>query len=142
MSGVEAGDTVRIHYTGRLADGTAFDSSEGRDPLEVVVGSGQIIVGLDAALPGMAVGERKRVEVAADAGYGPRLPERIKQIPLAEMPEELGAHVGMEIELQDPSGRVLPAVIVRILDGEAYCDMNHPLAGQDLTFDVELVEKL
>ena len=142
MSGVEAGDTVRIHYTGRLADGTAFDSSEGRDPLEVVVGSGQIIAGLDAALPGMAVGERKRVEVAADAAYGPRLPERIKQIPLAEMPEELGAHVGMEIELEDPSGRVLPAVIVRILDGEAYCDMNHPLAGQDLTFELELVERL
>ncbi len=142
MSDVKHGDTVRIHYTGTLADGSVFDSSEGRDPLEFAVGSGQIIPGLDAAMPGMAIGETKVVEVPHPEAYGARDPDRQQAVPRAQIPEGIPVDPGTQLQMQAPSGSVVPVVVVEANDEEVVLDANHPLAGKDLTFEVTLVEIL
>ncbi len=142
MTAVKAGDTVRIHYTGTLADGTTFDSSEGRDPLEFTVGSGQIIPGLDAALPGMEVGEQKKVEVAPDAAYGQKDPEAVQPVPRTDIPDHIPLDIGTQLQVQDGSGRVAQVQVAEVTDETVVLDMNHPLAGENLTFDIELVEKV
>ncbi len=140
MTEVKEGDTVRIHYTGRLADGSTFDTSEGREPLEFTVGSGQIIPGLDAALPGMSVGDTKKVEVAADEAYGQPDPNARQSVPRAEIPEHIPLDVGTRLQVQTPQGQVMPVTVAEVSDAEVVLDANHPLAGEDLTFDIELVE--
>lgn len=140
MTEVKTGDTVRIHYTGTLQDGTTFDSSEGRDPLEFQVGSGQIIPGLDGAMPGMAVGEKKTVEVPCDQAYGPVNPEMRQAVPREGIPEEITLEVGTQLQMQTPEGQVMPVTVVDVAEAEVTLDANHPLAGQDLRFDIELVE--
>lgn len=142
MTEVKSGDTVRIHYTGTLTDGTTFDSSQGREPLEFTVGSGQIIPGLDAALPGMAVGEAKKVQVAADEAYGPKDPAAMQPVPRAEIPEDIPLDIGTQLQVQDGSGRVTRVQVAEVTDETVVLDMNHPLAGEDLTFDIEVVEKV
>ncbi|GAB4292942.1 MAG: peptidylprolyl isomerase [Roseovarius sp.] len=139
MTQVKTGDTVRIHYTGTLADGTTFDSSEGREPLEFVVGSGQIIPGLDAALAGMAVGERKTVEVPAEAAYGQPDPRARQAVPRADIPAEIPLAVGTRLQVQTSQGQVMPVTVVEVSDEQVTLDANHPLAGHDLTFAIELV---
>lgn len=140
MTEVKTGDTVRIHYTGTLQDGTTFDSSEGRDPLEFQVGSGQIIPGLDVAMPGMAVGEKKTVEVPCDQAYGPVNPEMRQAVPREGIPAEIPLEVGTQLQMQTPEGQVMPVTVVDVAEAEVTLDANHPLAGQDLRFDIELVE--
>jgi FKBP-type peptidyl-prolyl cis-trans isomerase 2 len=140
MTQVKAGDTVRIHYTGTLSDGTVFDSSEGRTPLEFTVGTGQIIPGLDQAMAGMAVGEKKTVEVPADEAYGAHDPERLQQFPRAQVPEEIPLDIGTTLALRGPDGQSLPVTIAEVTEEVVVLDANHPLAGKDLTFAVELVE--
>ncbi len=140
MTEVKTGDTVRIHYTGTLQDGTKFDSSEGRDPLEFQVGSGQIIPGLDGAMPGMAVGEKKTVEVPCDEAYGPVNPEMRQAVPREGIPAEIPLEVGTQLQMQTPEGQVMPVTVVDVAESEVTLDANHPLAGQDLRFDIELVE--
>lgn len=140
MTEVKEGDTVRIHYTGRLADGSTFDTSEGREPLEFTVGSGQIIPGLDSALPGMSVGDTKKVEVAADEAYGQPDPNARQSVPRAEIPEHIPLDVGTRLQVQTPQGQVMPVTVAEVSDAEVVLDANHPLAGEDLTFDIELVE--
>ncbi|RDC71647.1 peptidylprolyl isomerase [Rhodovulum sp. 12E13] len=142
MTTVKAGDTVRIHYTGTLADGTTFDSSQGRDPLEFTVGSGQIIPGLDSALPGMEVGDQKKVEVAADEAYGQKDPAAMQSVPRGEIPDHIPLDIGTQLQVQDGSGRVAQVQVAEVTDETVVLDMNHPLAGEDLTFDIELVEKV
>ena len=139
MTQVKPGDTVRIHYTGTLADGTTFDSSEGRDPLEFAVGSGQIIPGLDAALPGMAVGEKKTVEVPADRAYGQPDPSARQAVPRAEIPADIPLDPGTQLQVQTPQGQVMPVTVVEVTEEQVVLDANHPLAGKDLTFAIELV---
>jgi FKBP-type peptidyl-prolyl cis-trans isomerase 2 len=139
MTQVKPGDTVRIHYTGTLSDGSTFDSSEGRDPLEFVVGSGQIIPGLDDALPGMAVGEKKVVEVPADQAYGQPDPNARQAVPRAEIPDEIPLDLGTQLQVQTPQGQVMPVTVVEVTETEVTLDANHPLAGRDLTFAIELV---
>ncbi|MCB1311194.1 MAG: peptidylprolyl isomerase [Sedimentitalea sp.] len=139
MTEVKTGDTVHFHYTGTLKDGTTFDSSEGRDPLQVEVGSGEIIPGLDSALPGMAPGERKTVEVACDEAYGPINPGMRQAVPRAEIPAEIHVEPGLQLQMQTPDGRALPVTVVDVTETEVTLDANHPLAGQDLTFAIELV---
>ncbi|CUH75169.1 FKBP-type peptidyl-prolyl cis-trans isomerase [Tropicibacter naphthalenivorans] len=139
MTQVKSGDTVRIHYTGTLADGTTFDSSAGRDPLEFTVGSGQIIPGLDKAIPGMTVGDKKKVEIPADEAYGQPHPEAMQAVPRAEIPAEIPLDLGTQLQVQTPTGQVMPVTIVKVTDEEVTLDANHPLAGKDLTFDFELV---
>ncbi|MCD1627482.1 MAG: FKBP-type peptidyl-prolyl cis-trans isomerase [Paracoccaceae bacterium] len=140
MTQVKPGDTVRIHYTGTLSDGATFDSSQGRDPLEFVVGSGQIIAGLDAAIPGMAVGEKKLVEVPADQAYGHSDPNALQAVPRAEIPDDIPLDLGTQLQVQTPQGQVMPVTVVEVTETEVTLDANHPLAGRDLTFAIELVE--
>jgi peptidylprolyl isomerase len=139
MTTVKTGDTVRIHYTGTLEDGSRFDSSEGREPLEFVVGSGQIIPGLDIALPGMAVGDAKTVEVPCDQAYGPVNPEARQAVPRAGIPEGIPLDPGTQLQMQTPQGHVVPVVVVEVDEETVTLDANHPLAGKDLTFAIELV---
>ncbi len=140
MTQVKSGDKVRIHYTGTLPDGETFDSSEGRDPLEFVVGSGQIIAGLDQAIPGMTVGEKKVVAVPADQAYGPLDPNARQAVPRAEIPADIPLDLGTQLQVQTPQGQVMPVTVVDVSETEVTLDANHPLAGRDLTFAIELVE--
>ncbi|SHL88649.1 peptidylprolyl isomerase [Roseovarius litoreus] len=139
MTQVKEGDTVRIHYTGTLTDGATFDSSEGRDPLEFTVGSGQIIPGLDQALPGMAVGDKKTVEVPADQAYGQPDPNARQAVPRADIPADIPLDLGTQLQVQTPQGQVMPVTVIEVTEDQVTLDANHPLAGKDLTFAIELV---
>ena len=139
MTEVKAGDTVRIHYKGTLDDGSVFDSSEGRDPLEFAVGSGQIIPGLDVALPGMKVGDEKTVRVAADQAYGPVNPDARQPVPRDQFPPNIPIELGASLQVQTQAGQVMTVTIVEIGEDNVTLDANHPLAGKDLTFEIVLV---
>lgn len=139
MTHVEQGDTVHLHYTGTLEDGTPFDSSAGRDPLVFQVGAGQIIPGLDTALPGMAEGDEKKVTVPCEQAYGPVNPGMLQQIPRGDIPANIAVDVGTQLQMKTPDGQAVP-VVVKAADAETVTlDANHPLAGKDLTFDIKLV---
>ena len=140
MTQVKPGDTVRIQYTGTLADGSTFDSSAGRDPLEFTVGSGQIIPGLDIALPGMAVGDKKVVEVPCAQAYGEADPNARQAVPRAEIPADIPLDLGTQLQVQTPTGQVMQVVVAEVTDTEVTLDANHPLAGRDLTFAIELMD--
>jgi FKBP-type peptidyl-prolyl cis-trans isomerase 2 len=139
MTEVKSGDTVRIHYTGTLADGSVFDSSEGRDPLEFTVGTGQVIAGMDGGLPGMKVGDKKRLEIAAEDAYGPVNDEARQAIPREGIPDDIPLEIGTQLQMQTPEGHVLPVTVVEVTEATVTLDANHPLAGKDLNFDIELV---
>lgn len=139
MTEVKSGDTVAIHYTGTLKDGTTFDSSDGRDPLSFTVGSGQIIPGLDVALPGMTVGEKKTVEIDCRDAYGPINPGMRQAIPREGIPDDIPLEVGLQLQMQTPEGQAIPVTVVELSETEVTLDANHMLAGQDLIFDIELV---
>lgn len=136
----KAGDTLRIHYTGRLDDGTVFDASEGREPLEFTLGSGEIIPGLDAGVVGMAVGETRAVTVAPEEAYGPRDEGRIQSVPREAIPDHIPTEPGTELSVQTQEGRTIPVVVSDVTDSHVELDANHPLAGKTLTFDVTLVD--
>ncbi|MCL3882150.1 peptidylprolyl isomerase [Marivita sp. GX14005] len=140
MTQVKTGDTVSIHYTGTLAGGETFDSSDGREPLEFTVGQGQIIPGLDQAIPGMEVGDKKTVEVPADQAYGKIDPNARQAVPRSEIPAEIPLEPGTQLQMQTPTGQVVPVMVAEVSDSEVTLDANHPLAGKDLTFNIELVE--
>ncbi len=139
MTEVKSGDTVHIHYTGTLPDGTTFDSSEGREPLSFTVGSGQIIPGLEKALPGMTVGDKKSVEVSADEAYGPVNPEARQPVPRENIPEDIPVDPGTRLQMQTQDGQTVPVTVVHADEEQVILDANHPLAGQDLKFEIELV---
>lgn len=139
MTEVKTGDTVRIHYTGKT-EGQTFDSSEGKDPLEFTVGSGQIIPGLDAAMPGMQEGEAKTVEVPSAQAYGEPDPNARQAVPRDQIPADVPVDPGTQLQMQTPDGQVLPVTVIEANEQEVTLDANHPLAGKDLTFDIELVE--
>ena len=139
MTQVKTGDTVAIHYTGTLLDGTTFDSSDGREPLEFTVGSGQIIPGLDVALPGMSVGDKKKVQIACDQAYGPSNAEMRQAVPREGIPPDLPLDIGTTLEMQTPDGQAMPVRVVEVDQATVTLDANHPLAGEDLTFDIELM---
>ncbi|WP_299777882.1 peptidylprolyl isomerase [uncultured Roseobacter sp.] len=139
MTQVKTGDTVGIHYTGTLLDGTKFDSSEGRDPLEFEVGSGQIIPGLDEALPGMSVGDKKTVEVPCAEAYGPINPQMRQAVPREGIPDDVPLDIGIQLNVQTPEGQAMQVMVVAVDEATVTIDANHPLAGQDLKFDIELM---
>lgn len=136
---IEDGKKVRIHYTGTLNDGTQFDSSAGRAPLEFETGSGMVIPGFDSAVRDMKVGAKKTVTIPAKEAYGEAREEMIGDIPKDRFPEGMELAVGMPLQMQGPQGP-LPVVVKEIKDDAVTIDANHPLAGKDLTFDLELVE--
>ncbi|AUR06667.1 FKBP-type peptidyl-prolyl cis-trans isomerase [Phaeobacter inhibens] len=139
MTEVKSGDTVCIHYTGKLTDGSVFDSSEGREPLEFTVGSGQVIEGMDAGLVGMTAGETKTLDIPADQAYGPSHDEARQTIPREGIPDDIPLEVGTQLQMQAPTGEVLPVTVVEVTEATVTLDANHPLAGKDLIFDIELV---
>ena len=140
MTQVKSGDTVAIHYTGTLLDGSTFDSSDGREPLEFVVGSGQIIPGLDVALPGMEVGDKKVVKIGSEDAYGPLNPEMRQAVPREGIPADIPLEVGTQLQMQTPDGQSMPVMVVEVDDATVTLDANHPLAGKDLQFDIELMK--
>jgi peptidylprolyl isomerase len=140
MTEVKAGDTVHLHYTGTLLDGSTFDSSEGRDPLQFVVGSGQIIPGLDVAIPGMKIGDKKIVKIGADDAYGQLNPEMRQAVPREGIPADIPLEVGTQLQMQTPDGQAMPVTVVEVDEATVTLDANHPLAGKDLQFDIELMK--
>lgn len=139
MSQAKSGDTVKIHYTGTLDDGTQFDSSSGREPLEFQLGGGQVIPGFDTAVTGMSVGESKSVRIEPDEAYGPRHEQLVQQVPRSALPDDLEPEVGMGLQSQSPDGQVMMLTVTEVEDENITVDANHPLAGQVLNFDIELV---
>ena len=139
MSQAKSGDTVKIHYTGTLDDGTEFDSSAGRDPLEFEIGSGQVIPGFDKAVEGMTVGDKQSVRIEATDAYGDRHEQLVQTVPKSALPEEIEPAVGMALQSQSPDGQVMNLTVTEVTDDAITVDANHPLAGQALTFDIELV---
>jgi peptidylprolyl isomerase len=140
MTTAKSGDTVRIHYTGTLNDGTEFDSSSGRDPLEFALGGGQVIPGFDKAVDGMAVGDNKTVTIPPGEAYGERHDQLVQEVPKSALPEEIDPAVGMHLQSRSPEGQVMNLVVTEVAEASITVDGNHPLAGQALTFDIELVE--
>ena len=140
MSQAKAGDTVKIHYTGTLDDGSQFDSSTGRDPLEFELGSGQVIPGFDKAVEGMAVGDTKKVNISPEDAYGPRHEQMIQEVPREALPDDLEPEVGMGLQAQRPDGARLDLTITAVGEESITVDGNHPLAGQALNFELELVD--
>ena len=137
---VKKGDVIRVHYTGTLNDGSQFDSSVGRSPLEFTVGAGQMIAGFDAGVVGMAVGEKKTILIDPDHGYGQKDPSAIIEFPSSNIPEGMTVEVGMKLNLQNQYGQPVPVVVMEVKEEVIIMDANHFLAGKDLTFDVEIVE--
>jgi peptidylprolyl isomerase len=137
---VKSGDVVRVHYTGTLLDGTQFDSSVGRAPLEFTVGAGQMIAGFDAGVLGMAIGEKKTIQIDPDHGYGQKDPNAIIEFPSSNIPEGMTVEVGQKLSLQNQYGQPVPVVVMEVKEDVIIMDANHFLAGQDLIFDVEIVE--
>lgn len=140
MQQVKSGDTVKVHYHGKLTDGSTFDSSEGRDPLEFKVGSGQVIKGFDTGVTGMSVGEKKTVHIPSDEAYGPKDEERIVEFPRANFPPDMKPEVGMQLNMTNGEGHVIPVVVKEVGEEAVLLDANHPLAGEDLVFEIELVD--
>lgn len=139
MTQARSGDTVRIHYTGTLDDGTCFDSSEGREPLEFALGSGQVIPGFDRAVDGMNVGDKVTVKIEAEEAYGPHHEQLVQQVPRTALPDHIEPEVGMQLQGQSPDGNVVAFRVTDVDDDSITVDANHPLAGQALTFAIELV---
>lgn len=140
MKQVKEGDVVKVHYTGKLASGEQFDSSAGREPLEFTVGAGQMIKGFDAALPGMNVGEKKTITIPAEEGYGERSDEAVIPFPKENIPDDMKLEPGMSLTLSNQDGQPVPVVVKEIKDDVVLLDANHFLAGQDLVFDIEVVD--
>ncbi len=140
MSQVKKGDKIKVHYHGKLTSGETFDSSEGRAPLEFEVGGGMVIKGFDEGVTGMSVGEKKTINIPYNEAYGPRNPEMVIEIPKERFPQDLEIEIGMPLMMSDQQGQQFQVTVVEIKETAVMLDANHPLAGQDLVFDLELIE--
>ena len=140
MQQVKSGDKVKVHYHGRLTTGETFDSSAGREPLEFEVGSGMVIKGFDDGVTGMKVGEKKTINIPADQAYGEKNPEMMIEFPKSQFPPEINIQVGTQLMMSSASGQQFPVKIAEVKDDSVILDANHHLAGEELIFDLELVE--
>lgn len=140
MQQAQQGDKVKVHYHGTLRTGEIFDSSEGREPLEFTVGSGQVIKGFDEGVKGMSVGEKRTVEIPVQDAYGEKSQELIIEFPKAQFPDDMAPEIGQQLMMSNGSEQSFPVTIQEIKEDSVLLDANHPLAGQDLIFDLELVE--
>lgn len=140
MQVAKKGDQVKVHYTGKLTDGTVFDSSEGRAPLEFEVGAGMMIKGFDAAVDGMGVGAKVTAEIPAAEAYGEAREDMIIDIPRTNLPPDMNPEVGQQLAMSQPDGQQVPVKVKEVREDVVVIDANHDLAGKDLVFDIELVE--
>ncbi len=140
MSSVKENDTVRVHYTGKLANGEVFDSSVDREPLEFTLGQGQIIPGFEKGVLNMEVDEKKTIEIPSAEAYGERREDMMQEVPKDQLPPEIDPKVGMGLVSKTPQGQEMRLTVAEVKDNSIVVDANHPLAGQDLVFDVQLVE--
>lgn len=140
MQSVRKGDTVKVHYHGKLTNGETFDSSEGRNPLEFKVGSGMVIKGFDDGVLDMKVGEKKTVEIPVGQAYGLQKEDLIFHFPKDKIPAGMQVEKGMHLELRNENGQPVPVIVSSVEEDVITLDANHPLAGKDLIFDIELVE--
>ncbi len=140
MAEAKQGDTVHVHYTGRLDDGTVFDSSEGKPPLSFVLGAGHVIPGFERAVEGMAVGDETTATVGPEDAYGPRSDELVLDVPAEQFPGSEAPRVGQRFEMSTPDGQKMPVTVTEVADDTVRIDANHPLAGRQLNFELELVK--
>lgn len=140
MAQAKKGDKVRVHYSGRLSSGETFDSSSGREPLEFELGSGMVIRGFDEGVSGMEEGEKKTINIPVNEAYGPHRPEMMIDMPKERFPDNMELEQGMPLMMSDGQGHSQQVTIAEIKDESVVLDANHPLAGKDLIFDLELVE--
>ena len=153
MAQAKEGDRVKVHYTGRLDDGTVFDSSEasecgeddcgcGSGPMEFTIGAGEVIPGFDAGVIGLSVGESKTVHIPVEEAYGERIEEMVAVVPRGDLPPDMKPEVGQQLEVTQEDGQIFQVMVVEATDETITIDANHPLAGQPLNFDIKLVEIL
>lgn len=140
MQAVKKGDTVKVHYHGTLSNGETFDTSEGREPLEFTVGTGAVIPGFDAGVLDMHPGDKKTIQIPVEEAYGARKEELVVKFPADRLPQDLKPEVGMQLQLSNEDGQTFPVTVTEVGDDTILLDANHPLAGEDLTFALELVE--
>ena len=140
MQQVKSGDKIKVHYHGRLTNGETFDKSEGRESLEFEVGSGMVIKGFDDEVTGMAVGDKKTINIPADEAYGVKNYDMIIDMPKDRFPKDMEIEVGMPLSMSDGQGQQFQVVVAEVQEDVIILDANHPLAGEDLIFDLELVE--
>jgi len=140
MGNAKQGDTVKVHYTGKLENGTVFDTSRSRSPLRFTIGKGQVIAGFEQAVVGMNTGESKTTTVPVDQAYGPRRQDMIITMERSQLPTDLNPNVGQRLELTQMDNRSVLVTVTGISDTTLTLDANHPLAGKKLIFDIELVE--
>jgi peptidylprolyl isomerase len=140
MQEVKKGDTIKVHYHGTLTDGTIFDSSNGREPLEFEVGAGMMIEGFDQGVLGMVLGVKKQVSIPAEQAYGDKREDMIMEFPIDRFPADMVPEVGMQLNMSNNEGDSFPVQIIEVADEYVLLDGNHPLAGKDLIFDIEVVD--
>ncbi len=140
MSTIKNGDTVKVHYTGTLENGEVFDSSLQRDPLQFTLGQGQLIPGFEKAVLGLGIGDVTTANIPSAEAYGEHNPQMEVTVEKAQLPEGMTPEVGMQLQLNQPDGQPIPCVVTKIEGEMVTIDANHPLAGKDLTFNIEIVE--
>lgn len=139
MAQAKKGDKVAVHYTGKLEDDTTFDSSRDRQPLAFELGAGQVIPGFEESVEGMAPGETKTIKIDADHAYGPYSDEQVVEVERSMFPEDVEPVPGQQLQVQQADGQAIPVIVKEVKDSSVMLDANHPLAGKDLTFEIELV---
>ena len=140
MATIKEGDTVKVHYTGTIADGTVFDSSREREPLEVTLGEGKLIPGFEKAVVGMNVGDTSKVTIPSEEAYGEKREDMVIDVDRGQIPPDIKPEVGQQLQIQQKDGGAIPVVITEVTDETVQLDANHPLAGQELTFEIEVLE--
>ena len=140
MAQASSGDTVKIHYTGTLEDGSVFDSSRGREPIQFTIGQDQVIAGFEQAVVGMSPGDSKTAAIPAGQAYGPRSDEMVMEVERQRLPDDLEPEIGMRLQIDHGEGQDMVVNVTEVTDSHVIIDANHPLAGKDLTFELELVE--
>ena len=142
MATIKEGDTVKVHYTGKVSDGSVFDSSKEREPLEFTIGEGKLIPGFEKAVVGMDVGDSNTVTIPSDEAYGEKRDDMVVDVEKNQIPEDIKPEVGQQLQIQQKDGNPIPVVVTDVTDDSVKLDANHPLAGEDLTFEIEVIEKV
>lgn len=140
MPQAKNGDRVKVHYTGSLDNGDVFDTSVGREPLQFIIGEGMLIPAFEAAVSGMSPGESKTIKIPAPEAYGPHIKELLIEFERQQLPRDINPEIGLELQIEQEDGNVAIVRIAEVTESKVAIDANHPLAGKDLTFDIQLLE--